>query len=77
MGEVPETVEPLDVQRDGTAVRMTRTALATESGEWSQDGDATMRYHFTSGLSVITYEYEKIGTRVLWGAPCPSRAPRW
>jgi phenylpropionate dioxygenase-like ring-hydroxylating dioxygenase large terminal subunit len=74
MGEVPHLVEPLDVRRDGVEVWMTRRVEAhDDASSWSDDGDAWMRYHtIAPGISVIVYEYDRIGSRVLFGAPCPT-----
>ncbi len=60
MGEVPHVVEPLDVRRDGVEVWMTRRVEAQDgAAEWSDDGDAWMRYHtIAPGVSIIVYEYD-------------------
>jgi phenylpropionate dioxygenase-like ring-hydroxylating dioxygenase large terminal subunit len=73
MGEVPHVVEPLDVRRDGVEVWMTRRVEAHDgAAEWADDGDAWMRYHtIAPGVSIIVYEYDDIGTRVLFGIPAP------
>ena len=73
MGEVPHVVEPLDVRRDGVEVWMTRRVEAQDgASEWSDDGDAWMRYHtIAPGVSIIVYEYDDIGKRVLFGIPAP------
>ena len=71
MGPTPEVVEPLKVTRDGSHVWMTRE-LNAGTGEWADDGDATMKYHCVApGLSSITYDYEQFGRRVVAGFPCP------
>jgi phenylpropionate dioxygenase-like ring-hydroxylating dioxygenase large terminal subunit len=74
MGEVPHVVEPLDVRRDGLEVWMDREVQAhDEASTWSDDGDAAMRYHtIAPGVSIIVYEYERAGSRVLFGAPAPT-----
>jgi phenylpropionate dioxygenase-like ring-hydroxylating dioxygenase large terminal subunit len=72
MGEVPHTVEPLDVRRDGFEVWMTRRVEAVMGAPWSGDGDAWMHYHaLVPGVSIIVYDYDKIGKRVLVGCPSP------
>ena len=73
MGEVPHVVEPLDVRRDGVEVWMTRRVEAQDgAAEWSDDGDAWMRYHtIAPGVSIIVYEYDDTGKRVLFGIPAP------
>lgn len=71
MGDVPETVEPLDVRRDGLDVWMDRELLATE-GEWNNEGDQTMRYHCVApGLATITFTSPTLGSRVVAGFPSP------
>lgn len=71
MGPSPEVVEPLDVKRDGVDVWMYRPLDAGE-GEWANDGDCMMKYHcIAPGFASITYEYEKLGTRVVVGFPSP------
>lgn len=75
MGEVAQRVEPLDVRRDGMQVWMTRRVLAQPGAMWSQDGDSWMRYHtIAPGVSIILYDYDTIGKRVLFGAPAPKNA---
>ena len=71
MGPTPEVVEPLDVRRDGLDVWMFRP-LTAGSGEWAGDGDCMMRYHcIAPGLASITYDYERLGIRVVAGFPSP------
>ncbi|GIF17831.1 phenylpropionate dioxygenase-like ring-hydroxylating dioxygenase large terminal subunit [Actinoplanes tereljensis] len=71
MGPTPEVVEALDVRRDGLDVWMFRP-LDAGSGEWANDGDCMMRYHCVApGLASITYDYEKLGVRVVAGFPSP------
>lgn len=79
MGEIPQTVEPTQVRREGTEVWTTRR-YAEEGGteeapywdDWSEGGAVEMRYHTVApALSVIVFEYEKLGTRALINAPSP------
>jgi nitrite reductase/ring-hydroxylating ferredoxin subunit len=72
MGEVPHAVEPLDVRSEGTEVWMTRRVEARPGAPWSGDGDSWMRYHtLAPGVSIIFYDYDDIGKRVLVGCPSP------
>ena len=72
MGEVPHAVEPLDVRREGTEVWMTRRVEAQPGAPWSDDGDSWMRYHtLAPGVSIILYDYDDLGKRVLVGCPSP------
>ncbi|BBZ25826.1 (2Fe-2S)-binding protein [Mycolicibacterium madagascariense] len=71
MGPSPEVVEPLDVHRDGLDTWMDRP-LDAGSGEWANDGNCMMRYHCVApGLASITYDYEKLGRRIVAGFPSP------
>jgi phenylpropionate dioxygenase-like ring-hydroxylating dioxygenase large terminal subunit len=71
MGPSPEVVEPLHVRREGLDVFMDRP-LDAGSGEWAEQGDCMMRYHcIAPGLAAITYDYEKLGQRVVAGFPSP------
>lgn len=71
MRPTPEVVEPLDVQRDGLDVWMQRP-LDAGSGDWAAQGDCMMRYHcIAPGFSAITYDYARLGTRVVAGFPSP------
>jgi hypothetical protein len=71
MGETSPVVEPLNVRRDGIDAWMDRP-LDAGSGEWANDGDCMMHYHIVApGLVVITYDYEKLGKRVVAGFPSP------
>ncbi|MFF1831338.1 Rieske 2Fe-2S domain-containing protein [Paenarthrobacter sp. NPDC058040] len=71
MGPTPEVVEPLDVKRDGLDVWMERP-LDAGTGDWAEDGDCMMRYHCAApGLASITYNYERLGKRVVAGFPSP------
>jgi len=71
MGPTPEVVEPLDVKREGSHVWMFRP-LNAGTGEWASDGDALMKYHCVApGLASITYDYERLGRRVVAGFPSP------
>ena len=72
MGEVPHPVENLDVRREGTEVWMTRRVEALPGAPWSEDGDSWMRYHTLAPcVSIILYDYDRIGKRVLVGCPSP------
>ncbi len=71
MGATPEVVEPLQVRREGLDIYMDRP-LDAGSGEWSAQGDCVMHYHCVApGLAAITYDYEKLGSRVVAGFPSP------
>lgn len=71
MGQMPPAVEPLNVRREGLDVWMDRPLLASD-GEWANDGNCMMHYHIVApGLVVITYDYERLGKRVVAGFPCP------
>ena len=71
MGLTPWVVEPLDVRRAGLDVFMDRS-LDAGSGEWGNQGNCVMRYHCTApGFAGITYDYERLGKRVVAGFPAP------
>jgi len=71
MGHVNPVVEPLNVRREGLDIWMDRPLQACE-GEWANDGDCMMNYHIVApGLVAITYDYERLGKRVVAGFPCP------
>ncbi|MFC3532780.1 Rieske 2Fe-2S domain-containing protein [Vogesella facilis] len=71
MGQMSPLVEPLNVRRDGLDVWMDRPLSACQ-GEWATDGDCMMHYHMVApGFIAITYKYDKLGTRVVAGFPCP------
>ncbi|MFT0518602.1 Rieske 2Fe-2S domain-containing protein [Pseudomonas faucium] len=71
MGHVNPVVEPLNVHREGLDIWMDRPLQACE-GEWANDGDCMMHYHIVApGLVAITYDYERLGKRVVAGFPCP------
>lgn len=71
MGPSPEVVEPLVVRREGLDVWMERP-LDAGSGEWANDGNCMMHYHCVApGLASITYDYERLGKRVVAGFPSP------
>jgi len=71
MGETNPQIEPLCVRRDGLDVWMDRP-LSQVSGEWASDGDCMMHYHIVApGFVAITYDYERLGKRVVAGFPCP------
>lgn len=71
MGPTPEVVEPLQVRREGLDVYMDRPLYAG-SGEWAEQGDCMMKYHCVApGFAAITYDYPKLGHRVVAGFPSP------
>ncbi|MBT8766941.1 Rieske 2Fe-2S domain-containing protein [Metapseudomonas boanensis] len=71
MGHVPPAVEPLNVRREGLDIWMDRPLISCE-GEWANDGDCMMHYHIVApGLVAITYDYERLGKRIVAGFPCP------
>ncbi len=71
MGPTPEVVEKLQVRREGLDIYMDRP-LDAGAGEWAEQGDCMMRYHCVApGLAAITYDYERIGRRVVVGFPSP------
>jgi phenylpropionate dioxygenase-like ring-hydroxylating dioxygenase large terminal subunit len=71
MGSTPQVVEPLDVRRDGLDVWMDRP-LGACSGEWAKDGSCMMHYHIVApGFIAITYDYERLGRRIVAGFPSP------
>lgn len=71
MGPSKHVVEPLKVRRDGLDIVMERP-LDAGDGEWANDGDCMMHYHCAApGLATITYDYERLGKRVVAGFPCP------
>ncbi len=71
MGESPHVVEALQVQREGFDVFMQRPLNAGD-GEWANDGNCMMYYHCVApGLATITYDYEKLGKRIVAGFPSP------
>lgn len=71
MGRMNPAVEPLQVRRDGLDIWMDRPLQSCE-GEWANDGDCMMHYHIVApGLVAITYDYEKLGKRIVAGFPCP------
>lgn len=71
MGATPHVVEPLDVRRDGVDVWMDRP-LDAGDGDWANDGDCTMNYHCVApGVAIITYDYARLGKRVVAGFPSP------
>lgn len=71
MGLTPWVVEPLDVRRDGIDVYLDRP-LAAGEGDWGNQGDCMMRYHcIAPGFAAITYDYQRLGKRVVAGFPSP------
>ncbi|HVW68744.1 MAG TPA: Rieske 2Fe-2S domain-containing protein [Steroidobacteraceae bacterium] len=71
MGPSPHVVEPLSVRREGIDVWMDRPLIAGD-GPWAHDGNCTMNYHcIAPGFATITYDYEKLGKRIVAGFPSP------
>lgn len=71
MGPSPEVVEPLTVTRDDLDITMARP-LDAGSGEWAEDGNCMMYYRCSApGFASITYDYEKLGHRIVAGFPSP------
>lgn len=71
MGLTPWVVEPLEVRREGLDVFMDRP-LDAGAGDWGNQGNCVMRYHCAApGLAAITYDYERLGKRVVAGFPSP------
>ncbi len=72
MGPSPTIVEPLQVRREGIDVWMDRPLIAGE-GDWAKDGGCMMYYHCTApGFASITYDYERLGKRIVTGFPSPA-----
>ncbi|MGH2991225.1 MAG: hypothetical protein ACRDMA_15465 [Solirubrobacterales bacterium] len=76
MGELPHVVEPLEVERDGTEVRLSRTyeAIGGEEKIWH----AGMRFDshaIAPGFVCLTMRGEDGGTRYLLNAPSPRTSP--
>jgi len=71
MGQTRPVIEPLNVRREGLDVWMDRSLEAC-SGEWAKDGKCMMHYHIvTPGFIAITYDYERLGRRIVAGFPSP------
>jgi phenylpropionate dioxygenase-like ring-hydroxylating dioxygenase large terminal subunit len=71
MGATHPVIEPLNVRRDGLDVWMDRP-LGACLGEWAKDGECMMHYHIVApGFIAITYNYEKLGRRIVAGFPSP------
>jgi phenylpropionate dioxygenase-like ring-hydroxylating dioxygenase large terminal subunit len=71
MGATSPTIEPLNVRRNGLDVWMDRPLTSSE-GEWAKDGNCMMHYHISApGCIAITYDYEKLGKRIVAGFPSP------
>ena len=71
MGPTPEVVEPLQVRRDGLDIYMDRP-LNASTGDWAAQGNCMMHYHCAApGFASITYDYEKLGKRIVAGFPSP------
>lgn len=71
MGETHPVIEPLTVRREGLEVWMDRPLDAC-NGEWAKDGKCMMHYHIMApGFISITYDYERLGQRIVAGFPSP------
>ena len=71
MGASSPVIEPLNVRRQGFDVWMDRP-LAAGNGEWAKDGNCMMGYHIVApGFIAITYDYERLGKRIVAGFPSP------
>ncbi|WP_322044353.1 Rieske 2Fe-2S domain-containing protein [Paraburkholderia sp. J67] len=71
MGPSKHVVEPLKVRREGLDVWMERP-LDAGDGDWANDGDCLMQYHCAApGFASITYDYERLGKRIVAGFPSP------
>lgn len=71
MGETRQIIEPLIVRREGIEVWMDRSLDAC-NGEWAKDGHCMMHYHIVApGFIAITYDYERLGQRIVAGFPAP------
>lgn len=71
MGPSKQVVEPLNVKREGLDIWMQRP-LDAGDGDWANDGDCMMFYHCVApGLASITYDYERLGKRIVAGFPSP------
>lgn|SRR5579875_887817 len=71
MGPTPTVVERLQVRREGLDIYMDRR-LEASSGDWAEQGDCMMNYHCAApGFAAITYDYEKLGKRIVAGFPSP------
>ncbi|MFC0629390.1 Rieske 2Fe-2S domain-containing protein [Kribbella deserti] len=72
MGEMPEVVERLVVDRDGVNIAMDRPLIAAD-GDWMVNGDCMMRYRcIAPGFASVIYDYERLGRRLLGVFPSPS-----
>jgi phenylpropionate dioxygenase-like ring-hydroxylating dioxygenase large terminal subunit len=75
MGELPHVVEPLDVERDGTEVHLSRTYEAAGGEEKIWHAGMRFDYHaIAPGFVCLTMKSGE-GTRVLLNAPCPHTSP--
>ncbi len=71
MGPTLPVIEPLNVRREGLDVWMDRP-LGACSGDWAKDGPCMMGYHIIApGFIAITYDYERLGRRIVAGFPSP------
>lgn len=76
MGDMPRAVEPLDVERDGLSVRMTRSydASGGEEAMWHEG----MRFHYHAiapAFVSLVMERGDGHKRILLNAPSPHTAP--
>jgi phenylpropionate dioxygenase-like ring-hydroxylating dioxygenase large terminal subunit len=71
MGATQPVIEPLNVRREGLDIWMDRPLEAC-AGEWAKDGQCMMHYHIVApGFIAITYDYERLGKRIVAGFPSP------
>ena len=56
----------------GGAPLISGYAKLVPSGEWAKDGPCMMHYHIVApGFIAITYDYERLGRRIVAGFPSP------
>ena len=76
MGHIPQVVEPLDVERRGTEVFLTRVYNASGGNEGMWQQRMTFSYHAVAPCFVcLRIEHESGGARFLLNAPSPHTAP--
>jgi phenylpropionate dioxygenase-like ring-hydroxylating dioxygenase large terminal subunit len=76
MGHIPRVVEPLDVERRGTEVFLTRVYNASGGNEGMWQQRMTFSYHAVAPCFVcLRIEHESAGVRFLLNAPSPHTAP--
>lgn len=77
MGHLAKRIEPLDVQLDGTEVRLTREYDASgsdQAGMWQER--MTFSYHAIAPAFVcLRMDHASGGARLLLNAPCPHTSP--